>query len=181
MFRPEAKFTRCAVLAALASLALLGPAASSAGNAGAEYSRLTEYITEKGVASESGWRTVAVQVDSEAFLLAQHGASGDIYQLSDFDGMFVKRLEWKEDLLLQVDWESPDRRHWRSLLRFDGDGVGENIELVEVLTQREPRNKPRNKYGRDMRGAVTNIDFGSRRTFVPVDARPGYRGPASNR
>ena len=138
--------------------------------------RPTDYITEKGVASDCGWRPVAVQVDTDRFLLAQRGAAGDIYQLSDFDGMFVKRLEWKEDLLLQVDWESPDRRHWRSLLRFDGGG--ENIELVEV----EPRRKLRNRYpGPDMAGAVTNTDFGNRRHFVPLDARPGYSGPPSNR
>jgi hypothetical protein len=175
MIRSKARSARCVLLAALAGLALLGPAASSAGEADADYSRLTDYITEKGVASDSGWRTVAVQVDTERFLLAQRGAAGDIYQLSDFDGMFVKRLEWKEDLLLQVDWESPDRRHWRSLLRFDGGG--ENIELVEV----EPRRKLRKYPGPDMAGGVTNTDFGDRRVFVPLDARPGYSGPPSNR
>ena len=166
--------TRFILGVVLACLGLLGSVSAPAGEPEAPQASLTDYITAHGVASDSGWRTVAIQIDSQRFLLAQLGAAGDIYQLGDFDGMYVRQLEWKEADLLQVDWESPDRRYWRSLLRFDTESEG--IELVEVEARRKLRNATPVP---DM--AVTDIDFGNDGPFIPLDARPGYTAPASNR
>jgi hypothetical protein len=147
---------------------LLAPGIGLAAESG--HSSLSDYINEMGEISASDWRAAAVQVGDHRLLVVQLGEAGDIYQLGNFDGMYVKRLRWKDDALLQVDWQSPDRQNWRSLVQLDRAGDSDSFEVIEV----EPRRVSKFEPTPDMAQGVTNIGLGSSPLLpVPAMDRPG--------
>jgi hypothetical protein len=136
---------------------------------------LSDYLTESGKTSPSGWRTAAIQIEENRYLVVQLGESGDIYQLANFDGMYVRQLRWKDDALLQVDWQSPDGREWRSRVRLDDTGNADRFEIVDV----RQRSEDRIKHGPnpDMVDYTADVRPGSYAGSVtPVAARP-YQSP----
>ncbi len=126
----RASLTIAGLLLGLAGL-LWHPALVAA-EADEAHESLSAYISSKGTASDIGWRTAAIQVEDERFLVVQLGEAGDIYQLGNFDGMYITGLNWKDDALLEVDWQSPDGRRWHSRVQLDRTGNASDFDVVYV-------------------------------------------------
>ncbi len=155
----------------LAVLAFALPWAAAAAENSAGSDALSRYLTESGQASPVGWRTAAIQIEENRYLVVQLGESGDIYQLANFDGMYVRQLRWKGDALLQVDWQSPDGREWRSRVQLDDAGNADRFAIVDV----RQRSEDRIKHSRtpDMVDYTADVTPGSySRGVTPVSARP---------
>ncbi|MEM1412934.1 MAG: hypothetical protein AAGH19_11315 [Pseudomonadota bacterium] len=83
------------------------------------YETLAGYMDAHGTESGDGWRAAAVQVDDQRYLVVQAGEDGDIYQLSNFDDVYVEDLNWATESRLVVRYEQRSGDRFRTTVQID--------------------------------------------------------------